>query len=90
MEQQREKIDVIDEQILALLNQRAQIALHLAREKQQRHLPVIDAGREAQVIHKLTTENQGPLSASAIAQIYKGIMAEMRSLQESHTHIRAS
>lgn len=90
MEQQREKIDVIDDQILVLLNQRAQLALHLAQEKRRRRLPVVDSDREIQVIHRLTAKNQGPLSASAIAHVYKSIIAEMRSLEETHIQTTAS
>lgn len=82
LDQYRTQIDQLDDQIMTLLNQRAKIALAIAKEKRRSQRPVIDASRERQVIERLTRQNSGPLTHAALARIYHTLMAEMRRLQE--------
>ena len=46
----REKINQIDDQLIHLFEQRMEAALEIARYKQQNHLPVYDPARERQVL----------------------------------------
>lgn len=83
LDQHRAQIDRLDDQIMNLLNQRAQIVLAIAKEKQRKQRPVVDASRERQVIERLSQQNGGPLTHDALARIYHALMAEMRRLQEN-------
>lgn len=83
VEQLRARIDELDDQILTLLNQRAQLALGIAREKRRRGLAVSDPMRERRVVGRLHVQNHGPLPAESLERIYLAIMGEMRLLQEA-------
>ena len=57
----RDRIDAIDEQLIALLNQRAAIALEVGEVKKQYNAPVFRPEREQQVISRLQSMRAGPL-----------------------------
>ena len=63
----REKIDDIDAQLLTLFNQRASLAIDVAEAKRAALKPgetlsFFRPDREAQVIQRIQSLNQGPLS----------------------------
>ena len=80
----RTAIDTLDQQLLQLLNQRATLANAIGDIKRQEGSQVYRPEREAQVIHKLQTANQGPLKADSIANIWREVMSACRALEESH------
>lgn len=57
----REKIDAIDAQILALLNERAKVAEEVGHVKAETNAPVFRPEREAQVLRGVAERNPGPL-----------------------------
>ena len=59
----RLSIDRLDERLLRLLNQRANLALAIGRIKKRRKWPVYDARREAAVLGHVIHANRGPLSS---------------------------
>src|SRR6185295_16544848 len=65
----RSRINNLDHEILALLNQRADAALHIGELKRQQDLPYFVPEREAQVLDRLVTLNRGPLPADALRAI---------------------
>lgn len=65
----RTAIDTLDQQLLQLLNQRATLANAIGDIKRQEGSQVYRPEREAQVIHKLQTANQGPLQDVNLAHI---------------------
>lgn len=77
----RDKIDAIDVQLVALLNQRCQFALDAGRHKQAHELAICDPERELTVLRHVEELNQGPLPQPAMRRLFEQIMAEMRSLQ---------
>jgi chorismate mutase / prephenate dehydratase len=77
----RSHIDTIDEEILSLLRQRAEVALSIGREKAQQGAFVFDPAREAQVLRRLTQLDLSPLEAPAIQAIYREIISACRRLQ---------
>ncbi|MBC7900996.1 MAG: chorismate mutase [Saprospiraceae bacterium] len=77
----RQKIDLIDTEILSLLNRRAGIAKHIGSLKAQAGLPVVDDEREAQILQKVSRENPGELRDEAAARIYRQILLESRQIQ---------
>ncbi len=78
---QRQRIDELDERIVALLNERMDIALEIGRIKARQGISVLDQGREALVLHRLHGLNQGPLSNDDLDRIYRTIMTVSRGLQ---------
>jgi chorismate mutase-like protein len=77
----RKKIDVLDEQIVQFINQRAQAAIAIGDLKHQNNLPVYEPKREQTVFEHVRRVNQGPLPDSEIQHIFERIMDVMRSLQ---------
>ena len=60
----RQKIDSLDNEILQLLNQRAEQAISIAKEKQKQQESdnFYNPEREAQVLRRIQDLNNGPLS----------------------------
>jgi chorismate mutase/prephenate dehydratase len=77
----REKIDGLDQSILDLLSQRAQVALEVGHVKQEFGSLVFRPEREQQVINQLTKKNPGPLSNQGIEYIWREIMSACRSIE---------
>ena len=80
----RNAIDTVDQQLLLLLNQRASLADGIGDIKRQEGSQVYRPEREAQVIRKLQTANQGPLRAESIANVWREVMSACRALEEPH------
>jgi len=81
VEEERQAIDRLDEQILALLNQRAALAKKICEIRQHS----FDPAREKHVLDRLLSLNAGPLPAGAVRAIYSLIIAEMRLLARGIT-----
>ncbi len=78
----RDRIDEIDAQLIALLNQRAAIALEVGEVKKHYNAPVFRPEREQQVISRLQAMSEGPLAGDHISAIWREIMAASRSLEQ--------
>jgi len=83
----RDQIDALDQQILQLLNQRANVALQVGRVKQQVDAsgPVLKPEREASLIRRLQQLNQGPFTPEAIAAVWTQIISTCRGLESPLT-----
>ncbi|ATF85152.1 MULTISPECIES: prephenate dehydratase [Burkholderia] len=79
----RERIDAIDTQLIALLNQRAAVALEVGEVKKEFKAPVFRPEREQQVIARLQEMSEGPLVGEHINAIWREIMAASRSLEKT-------
>jgi chorismate mutase/prephenate dehydratase len=77
----RDRIDALDEAILAALNERAQLAQQIGLLKAKADAPVMRPEREAQVIDRLKALSQGPLGQDAITQIFREVMSACRALE---------
>ena len=77
----RERLDVLDAQVLSLLSERARVVMEVADFKRHHNIPVYIPEREAALIERLRTINPGPLSSNAIERIYRTIVQEMRELE---------
>lgn len=82
LKQFRGQIDSLDVQILALLNERATVALEIGATKKSAGLPVVELTRERAVVEGMMGRNLGPLGNQAVERIYTAIMMEMRRLQD--------
>ncbi len=78
----RDGIDVIDAQLLALLSERAELAMEVGAIKKSCGAPIFRFERELQVIAQLQARNGGPLKAPHIATIWREIMAASRALEK--------
>lgn len=76
----RDKIDAIDAQVLALVNERAKLARQIGHLKDDG--VIYRPEREAQVIRRLQAENQGPLSPEAVSNIFRAVMSNCRALEK--------
>jgi chorismate mutase/prephenate dehydratase len=81
----RVKIDALDAQILALLNQRAAVALAVGEEKHLRGEPVFRPEREAQVLAGLGARNAGPLKTEGVQAIWREVMSACRAIESAQT-----
>jgi chorismate mutase len=79
----RQHIDSIDDEIVKLLNERAQVVRDVGLIKKQYHAPASAPGREEQVLHRVAGQARAPLTPSAIEAIYKIILHEMSSMEAS-------
>ncbi len=79
----RETIDSLDEQIQELISQRANIAEQVAQAKQSSGDSVFyRAEREAQVLRKVMERNKGPLSDEEMARLFREIMSACLAVEQ--------
>jgi len=76
LEEDRQAIDRIDEQILSLLKERAALAKKIGEERGDN----FDPARERQVLDRLQELAASPLTREAVSAIYGEIIAQMRLL----------
>jgi chorismate mutase/prephenate dehydratase len=83
----RDRIDSIDEQILELLNQRANTALEVGKVKEGFDVdgPILKPEREAMVIRRLQALNKGPFTAQAVDAVWSQIISTCRGLESALT-----
>ncbi len=77
----RQRIDSIDDQIVKLLNERAQVVRDVGLIKKQFHAPASAPGREELVVRRAAGQAQAPLRPSAVEAIYKVILHEMAQME---------
>jgi chorismate mutase len=78
----RKKIDGLDEEIVRLINERAEAAKAIGELKMAAKLPVYEPRREQDVFDHVRRTNPGPLSDAEILDVYERIIDVMRTLQK--------
>lgn len=78
----RKKIDAIDAEILCLLNKRAECTIAIGLLKAKHDLPVYMPQRESEILNRLISENQGPLTPDGVKRIFERIIDESRKLEK--------
>src|SRR5262245_36248498 len=81
----RSRIDDLDNQILNLLNQRAEAALHIGDLKRRQDAPSYVPEREAEILRRLVATNPGPLDASTVRAVWTEILSGCRALESPLT-----
>lgn len=81
LSQERQKIDAIDRQMVALFEERMTAVENIIAIKKIQGLPVLDQGREDAVISKVQSYLSKPELADDIAHIYREIMRLSRAFQ---------
>jgi chorismate mutase/prephenate dehydratase len=77
----RSRINSIDNQILTLLNQRAEAALQIGDLKRRQDAPSYVPEREAEVLSRLVAAASGPLPADAVTAVWREILSACRVLE---------
>jgi chorismate mutase/prephenate dehydratase len=78
----RTQIDAIDDQLLDLLNRRADLALEIQRLKRESGLEIYSPDREEQVLQNLVARSQGRVAPESIRAIYREIMSSSLALEK--------
>ncbi len=77
----RKKIDRVDSRIVALLNERASLALEIGRQKNRTGRPVYVASRERAVYRQVSEANAGPLPAASVRAVYREVLSACRGIE---------
>ena len=77
----RRRIDAIDRQLVALLNERAACALEIGRFKERVGDHIYQPGREREVLANVRDGNHGPLDDAAMTRLFERIIDEARRLE---------
>lgn len=83
----RDQIDNLDNEILRLISKRGQLAKDVAFIKSQdgNKTSYYRPEREAQVLQKIITRNKGPLSDEEMARLFREIMSACLALEQQMT-----
>jgi chorismate mutase/prephenate dehydratase len=82
LEALRTEIDALDEKIVALLNERAQVVVHIGKLKQRDQQPIYAPDREKAVLEKLRRLNRGPLPDRCLEAVYRELMSGSFALEK--------
>jgi chorismate mutase len=83
LEELRERIDVLDRQLVELLSERARAALMIGHLKVKTSLPIYEPAREKIIYANVRAANKGPLPDIELTHIYERIIDVMRALQRN-------
>jgi chorismate mutase/prephenate dehydratase len=78
----RGQIDAVDEEILALLNQRACLVQDVGLLKRASGSSVYESSREREIVARLARGNPGPFPEAGLAPVFREIISATRSLEE--------
>jgi len=80
----RQKIDEIDAQLVALMNERARCAVEIGRLKREAgNAAFYSPEREREILSRVLAENTGPLSDAALQAIWTELMSGSLSLEKA-------
>lgn len=77
----RARIDGIDNSLLRLLSERAEVAQQVGRAKNGDR--IYRPEREAQILQRVLTANPGPLSVESVERLFREIMSSCRALEQN-------
>ena len=78
----REKIDEIDEQILNLLNARAEVVKEVGKSKAKNSINYYDPDREEKILTRLQQINKGHFPNASIIAVFREIISASLSLEK--------
>lgn len=79
----RQSINQIDEEIVRLLDQRAELVKEIGEYKKSQNIPVYHPEREQEVRDRVLAASKGIFPQKALMQIFTEIMSAARSLEET-------
>lgn len=81
----RQKIEAVDDEILRLLNQRAQIVEEVGKVKSEIKMDYYSPRREEEILQRLGTKSSGPFPRWAIPSVFREIISACRALEAELT-----
>lgn len=81
----RARIDAIDDRLLALLAERAEVVADVAAAKQREGTPALDPEREKALLERILDKGAGRFPKSALLAVYREILSGSVSLQAGVT-----
>jgi chorismate mutase/prephenate dehydratase len=78
----RAEIDRLDDEILSLLNRRAQAVVEVGKIKSERNLRFYVPEREVEILRRISTANPGPFPNDALKAVYREIISASLSLEK--------
>ncbi len=78
----RSSIDKTDDEIIKLLNRRAEFVVDVGRIKRHQKSTFYKPDRERQILQRLANNNKGPFPNDALKAIYREILAASLALEE--------
>jgi chorismate mutase/prephenate dehydratase len=85
LQEHRQAIDKLDEEIIRLLNERTRHALEIGAIKLKAGEEIYAPHRELAVLDRLCRLNEGPVTNQSLRAIYREIMSSALSLEKSMT-----
>jgi len=82
----RKRIDLLDDVLLRIFNERARLALEIGHAKKALSLPVFDPTREKRIFDRMKIDNPGPLDDEAIVRMFERVVDESRRLERIMSH----
>ena len=82
----RIRIDLLDDVLLRIFNERARLALEIGHLKKGLNLPVFDPAREKRIFTRMKDDNPGPLDDGAIVRLFERVVDESRRLERIMSH----
>ncbi len=79
----RERIDVLDAELVRLLNERSQCVIEIGKIKRVHHHNLYDPVRENEVLFNVMAKNKGPLENQQVLRIFERIIDESRRLERT-------
>ncbi len=78
----RRRVDILDRRIVALLNERAELALDIGRAKAAAGRRAIrDLDREREVLIRVAVTNEGPMPQADLLALYRRLFTATRALE---------
>ncbi len=80
--QLRQQIDQLDQKIVQLLNERAEVVVQVGKTKAVDGTPIYAPDREHAVLQRITELNRGPLPPKTLQAIYRELMSGSFALEK--------
>jgi chorismate mutase/prephenate dehydratase len=78
----RRRIDALDRKLVAMLNERAELARSVGREKAKvGRRAVRDVEREREVLLRVSMSNAGPIAQADLLALYRRLIQATRTLE---------
>jgi chorismate mutase/prephenate dehydratase len=78
----RRQIDALDDQILDMLNRRAEVVIAVGKTKQDNRGAYFVPSREASIFDRLIANNPGPFPEEGVRRVYREIISASLSLEQ--------
>lgn len=81
LKKKRKGLNLLDQRLLTLLNQRLRMALEIGKIKKEMGKKIYDPRREKEILDRLKRKNKGPLKEEDLKKIFTTIMKVCRRSQ---------